>query len=234
MVRAAFKGDGRNFHQPLASFSVVGMAQDKNDNASGNRDQSSSDEAALSARLGSLDHRLSEIRDNRKIRTDQPGTESGDTSCQSFCHGAWFPPLLGIGRGRCRWGGDWLGVRPFIVDIAVRFHRVSAARLRRRRGQRGEICRRRSRQALSVDGKSRHLKFDCRPGRWIKSRADENRPDPPVQYRTPLHDRPYRQPHDRLYQLVALHAHHGGGDLATDDRRHGERATGSRAAAVDR
>ena len=83
MVRAAFKGDGRNFHQPLASFSVLGMAEDKNDNASGNRDQPSSDEAALSARLGSLDHRLSEIRDSRKIRTDQPGSEGGDGAARA-------------------------------------------------------------------------------------------------------------------------------------------------------
>jgi ATP synthase protein I len=59
------------------------MAENTNDNASGNRDQSSSDEAALSARLGSLDHRLSEIRDNRKIRTDQPGTESGDSAARA-------------------------------------------------------------------------------------------------------------------------------------------------------
>src|SRR5437660_5558383 len=83
MVRAAFKGDGRNFHQPLASFIVLGMAQDKNDNANGSRDKSSSDEAALSARLGSLDQRLSEIRDSRKIGTDQPGSESGDGAARA-------------------------------------------------------------------------------------------------------------------------------------------------------
>src|ERR1700730_19009787 len=59
------------------------MAEDKSDNANGNRDQSSSDEAALSARLGSLDHRLSEIRDSRKIRTDQPGAESGDRAARA-------------------------------------------------------------------------------------------------------------------------------------------------------
>jgi ATP synthase protein I len=41
----------------------------------GSRDKSP-DEAALSARLGSLDHRLSEIRDSRKTGTDQPRTES--------------------------------------------------------------------------------------------------------------------------------------------------------------
>lgn len=83
MVRAAFKGDGRNFHLPLASFTVFGMAEDKNDNASGNRDQPSSDEAALSARLGSLDHRLSKIRDSRKIGTDEPGAESGNGAARA-------------------------------------------------------------------------------------------------------------------------------------------------------
>jgi ATP synthase protein I len=83
MVRAAFKGDGRNFHQPLASFSVLGMAEDKNDNASGNRDQPSSDEAALSARLGSLEQRLSKLRDSRNIRTDQPETESEDGAARA-------------------------------------------------------------------------------------------------------------------------------------------------------
>ena len=51
------------------------MAEDTNSGGSGNRDQSSSDEAALSARLGSLEHRLSEIRGDRKVRTDQSGNE---------------------------------------------------------------------------------------------------------------------------------------------------------------
>ena len=51
------------------------MAEDKNSGGGGSGEQSSSDEAALSARLGSLDHRLSEIRDSRKIRTDQSGNE---------------------------------------------------------------------------------------------------------------------------------------------------------------
>ena len=53
------------------------MAEGTDDGGNGSRDKSP-DEAALSARLGSLDHRLSEIRDSRKIRTDQPGTEGGD------------------------------------------------------------------------------------------------------------------------------------------------------------
>jgi ATP synthase protein I len=51
------------------------MADGTNDSGNGNHDQSSSDEAALSARLGSLDQRLSEIRGSRKIGTDQSGNE---------------------------------------------------------------------------------------------------------------------------------------------------------------
>jgi ATP synthase protein I len=51
------------------------MAEGTNDGENGRRDQSSSEEAALSARLGSLDHRLSEIEGSRKIRTNQSGNE---------------------------------------------------------------------------------------------------------------------------------------------------------------
>ena len=59
------------------------MADGANDDGDGNRDKSSSDEAALSARLGSLDHRLSEIRDSRKIRTDQPEAGSGNGAARA-------------------------------------------------------------------------------------------------------------------------------------------------------
>ena len=51
------------------------MAEGTDDSGSGNRDQSSPDEAALSARLGSLDQGLSEIRGSRKIGTDPSGNE---------------------------------------------------------------------------------------------------------------------------------------------------------------
>ena len=51
------------------------MADGANTSGNGGREQSSSDEAALSARLGSLDQRLSEIRDSRKIGTGQSGSE---------------------------------------------------------------------------------------------------------------------------------------------------------------
>jgi ATP synthase protein I len=59
------------------------MAENTNHDANGSRDQSSPDEAALSARLGSLDHRLSEIRDSRRSKTDQPGTEGGDSAARA-------------------------------------------------------------------------------------------------------------------------------------------------------
>jgi ATP synthase protein I len=52
------------------------------DSENGSRDKTP-DEAALSARLGSLDHRLSKIRDNRKTRTDQPGGESGNGAARA-------------------------------------------------------------------------------------------------------------------------------------------------------
>jgi ATP synthase protein I len=51
------------------------MADGTNESGNGSRDRSSPDEAALSARLGSLDQRLSEIRGSRKIGTDQSGNE---------------------------------------------------------------------------------------------------------------------------------------------------------------
>jgi len=53
------------------------MAEGTDESGNGSRDKSP-DEAALSARLGSLDQRLSEIHDSRKIRTDQPANGSGD------------------------------------------------------------------------------------------------------------------------------------------------------------
>jgi len=59
------------------------MADGTGDGKNGSRDKSPSDEAALSARLGSLDQRLSEIRDGRKIGTDQPGAESGDGAARA-------------------------------------------------------------------------------------------------------------------------------------------------------
>src|SRR4029079_5013351 len=105
------------------------MAKDKNDNASGNSDQSSSDEAALSARLGSLDHRLSEIRDSRKLRTDQSGIESGDTAARTSAMALGFrlsSELVagGVVGAAIGWGVDrWLSTSPFglIVFLLLGF-----------------------------------------------------------------------------------------------------------------
>ena len=59
------------------------MAQGTKDSEDGSGNKSSSDEAALSARLGNLNHRLSEIRDSREVRTDQPDAGSGDGAARS-------------------------------------------------------------------------------------------------------------------------------------------------------
>lgn len=52
------------------------MADDTDDGRDGRRDRLP-DEAALSARLGRLDQRLSEFHDSRRRGTDQPGREGG-------------------------------------------------------------------------------------------------------------------------------------------------------------
>ena len=84
MVRAAFEGDGAPF---LSTASIVSglrsMAQGTNDSEGGSGNKSSSDEAALSARLGSLNQRLSEIRGGRRSRTEQPGDGSGDGAARA-------------------------------------------------------------------------------------------------------------------------------------------------------
>ena len=58
------------------------MADGANDGGNGNRDKSS-EEAALSARLGSLNQRLSEIRGSRNMRTDHPDAGSGDGAAKA-------------------------------------------------------------------------------------------------------------------------------------------------------
>jgi ATP synthase protein I len=62
------------------------MAEDAKDGGTGSRDQSS-DEAALSARLGSLEHRLSEIQGSRKNGTDQPGSGDGAARASAMARG---------------------------------------------------------------------------------------------------------------------------------------------------
>ena len=58
------------------------MAEGAGEGGDGNRDKSS-DEAALSARLGNLDQRLSGIRDGRKVGTDQSGIEQDNAQAKA-------------------------------------------------------------------------------------------------------------------------------------------------------
>ena len=58
------------------------MAEGAGEGGNGSRDKSS-DEAALSARLGNLDQRLSGIRDNRKIETDRSGNEQDSAQAKA-------------------------------------------------------------------------------------------------------------------------------------------------------
>ena len=94
------------------------MSDGTNGEGHGNRDQSP-DEAALSARLGSLDQRLSELRDSRKIRTDQPGDGSGNGAANASAMARGFRlsseliagVIVGAGIG---WGFDrLLSTSPF-------------------------------------------------------------------------------------------------------------------------
>jgi ATP synthase protein I len=79
----------------------------------GNRESSSSEEAALSARLGSLDQRLSEIRDTRNVRAGQSGEGSGDRAARASAFARGFRlsseliagVIVGAGIG---WGLDRL------------------------------------------------------------------------------------------------------------------------------
>ena len=102
------------------------MADGANDGGNGSHgNKSSSDEAALSARLGSLDHRLSEIRDSRKIRTDQPGAEGGDGVARASAMALGFrlssELIAGVIVGALLgWGFDrFLSTSPFGLIVFV-------------------------------------------------------------------------------------------------------------------
>jgi len=103
------------------------MAQGTNDREDGSK--SSSDEAALSARLGSLEHRLSEIRDSRNIRTDQSDAGGGDSRARASAMAMGFrlssELIAGVAVGALMgWGFDrLLSTSPFglIVFVLVGF-----------------------------------------------------------------------------------------------------------------
>jgi ATP synthase protein I len=87
------------------------MAEGTNDGGNGSRDKSSSDEAALSARLGSLDHRLSKIEGSRKIRTDPSGDEQAQAKASAMAVGLRLSSELVagvLGGAALGWGFDRL------------------------------------------------------------------------------------------------------------------------------
>jgi ATP synthase protein I len=103
------------------------MAQGTGHGENGDRDKSP-EEAALSARLGSLDQRLSEFRD-RRIKTEQPEGESGDGAARASAMALGFRlssewvagVVVGAGIG---WGFDrLLSTSPFgfIVFLLLGF-----------------------------------------------------------------------------------------------------------------
>jgi ATP synthase protein I len=116
---------GRHFHNRSIVSGLQIMAGDTDDGANGSRDQASSDEAALSARLGSLDERLSEIRGGRNIRTDQPGAGNGNGAARASAMAVGFRlsseliagVVVGAGIG---WGLDrLLSISPWGLIVFV-------------------------------------------------------------------------------------------------------------------
>jgi ATP synthase protein I len=99
------------------------MAQGTNDRE--DESKSSSDEAALSERLGSLEHRLSAIRDSRSIRTDQPEAGSGDGNARASAMAMGFrlssELVAGVGVGALLgWAFDrLLSTSPFGLIVFV-------------------------------------------------------------------------------------------------------------------
>ena len=123
MVRAAFEGGGAHFPSGSIGSGLHSMAEGANDSGNGNGDQSSSDEAALSARLGSLDRRLSDIRGSRKIGTDQPGSGDGAARASAMALGFRLSSELiaGVVVGALLgWGFDrFLSTSPFGLIVFV-------------------------------------------------------------------------------------------------------------------
>ena len=111
-----------SIHRSIGS-GLHSMAEGANDSGNGNGDQSSSDEAALSARLGSLDQRLSKIRDSLKIGTDQPGGGDGAARASAMAIGFRLSSELIAGvivGALLGWGFDrFLSTSPFGLIVFV-------------------------------------------------------------------------------------------------------------------
>jgi ATP synthase protein I len=117
------RATGRNFLLLRVGSGLHNMSDGADREGDGNRDKSS-DEAALSARLGNLDRRLSEVRGSRKIGTDQPGQgEDGAARASAMAIGFRLSSELvaGVVVGAViGWGLDrLLSISPFGLIVFV-------------------------------------------------------------------------------------------------------------------
>jgi ATP synthase protein I len=100
------------------------MAEGTDGQGNGSRDKSP-DEAALSARLGSLNQRLSKIRGSRNIGTDQVGGQSEDDTARASAMAIGFrlssELVAGVVLGAViGWGCDrLLSTSPFGLIVFV-------------------------------------------------------------------------------------------------------------------
>jgi ATP synthase protein I len=90
MVRAVSVGGGAFFSEiARRAWVSTAMANGTRENgrSEGERDEPSADEAALSARLDRLNHRLSEVRKDRKNQTDQSGSGAASSNASAMARG---------------------------------------------------------------------------------------------------------------------------------------------------
>jgi ATP synthase protein I len=83
MVRAAFKGGRHHFPVTARCDGVSAMAGNSGDDRGSESGSPPSDEATLSARRGQLDRRLSELRDSRRVGSDQDGEGRGSPQARA-------------------------------------------------------------------------------------------------------------------------------------------------------
>jgi ATP synthase protein I len=117
MVRADFKACGARFSFILTTFRVsTAMANGTHDGGSdhdGAPGKPLSDDAALSARLGRLDQRLSSLRDTRKSKTNLDERQDQDASARASALARGFrlssELVAGVAVGAAiGWGFDYL------------------------------------------------------------------------------------------------------------------------------
>lgn len=89
MVRAVFVGGGAFSEIARGAWVSTTMANGTHNKDRGETepDKLPADEAALSARLDRLDHRLSDARKDRKIQTDQSGSGAASANASAMARG---------------------------------------------------------------------------------------------------------------------------------------------------